>query len=88
MFIWVNPERRGRGEQQRTKGIETGKNEFCVNAYCVKWSIYPLCCAVLSRSVVSLCNPVDCSLPGSSVHGNSSARILEWVAYPFSRGSS
>ena len=36
----------------------------------------------------SLCNPVDCSTPDSSVHGISQARILEWVAIPFSRGSS
>ena len=31
------------------------------------------------------CNPVDCSLPGSSVHGISQAKILEWVAISFSR---
>ena len=31
---------------------------------------------------------MDCSLPGSSVHGIPQARILEWVAIPFSRGSS
>ena len=35
-----------------------------------------------------LCNPVDCSPPGSSVHGISQARILERAAIPFSRGSS
>ena len=34
------------------------------------------------------CNPLDCGLPGSSVHGISQARILEWVAISFSRGSS
>ena len=34
-----------------------------------------------------LCNPMDCSLPGSSVHGIFQARILEWVAISFSRGS-
>ena len=34
------------------------------------------------------CDPVDCSLPGSSVHGILQARILEWVAISFSRGSS
>ena len=34
------------------------------------------------------CDPVDCSPPGSSIHGVSQARILEWVAIPFSRGSS
>ena len=34
------------------------------------------------------CDPMDCSSPGSSVHGILQARILEWVAMPFSRGSS
>ena len=34
------------------------------------------------------CNPTDCSLPGFSVHGILQARILEWVAISFSRGSS
>ena len=33
------------------------------------------------------CNPVDCSLPGSSLHGINQARILMWVAISFSRGS-
>ena len=44
---------------------------------------------VLSRfSCVWLCDPMDCSPPGSSVCGILQARILEWVAMPFSRGSS
>ena len=38
--------------------------------------------------VLTLCDPMNCSLPGSSVHGILQARILEWVAVPFSRGSS
>ena len=38
--------------------------------------------------VLTLCNPVDCSLPGSSVHGILQAVILEWVVISFSRGSS
>ena len=43
----------------------------------------------LSRSVMSdSCDPTDCSPPGSSVHGSLQARILEWIAIPFSRGSS
>ena len=36
----------------------------------------------------TLCDPMDCNLPGSSVHGIPQARILEWVAMPSSRGSS
>ena len=37
---------------------------------------------------LTLCNPRNCSPPGSSVHGILQARILEWVAMPSSRGSS
>ena len=40
------------------------------------------------QSCLTLCDPVDCSLPGSSVHEILQARILEWVAMPSSRGSS
>ena len=36
----------------------------------------------------TLCDPMDCNLPGSSVHGILQARILEWVAISFSGGSS
>ena len=39
-------------------------------------------------SLSSLCDPKDCSPPGSSVHGMLQARTLEWVAMSFSRGSS
>ena len=40
----------------------------------------------VSHSLVSNGNPMDCSLPGSSLHGIFQARILEWLAIPFSRG--
>ena len=40
------------------------------------------------QSCLTLCDPMDCSLPGSSVHGILQARILEWVAIPFPRWSS
>ena len=46
-----------------------------------------LCC-LLAWLCPTLCNPMDCSPPSSSVHGISQARILEWVAISFSRGSS
>ena len=42
----------------------------------------------VSQSCPTLCEPMDCSPPDSSVHWISQARILEWVALPFSRGSS
>ena len=40
-----------------------------------------------AQSCPTLCDPMDCSPPGSSVHGILLARILEWVSIPFSRGS-
>ena len=40
------------------------------------------------QSSLTLCDPMDCSPPGSSVHGVLQARILEWVAISFSRASS
>ena len=42
---------------------------------------------LVAQSCLILCNPMDCSPPGSSVHGILQARILEWVAMPFSRQS-
>ena len=43
---------------------------------------------VESESCPTLCNPIDCSLPGSFVHGIFQAKVLEWVATSFFRGSS
>ena len=40
------------------------------------------------HSCPTLCDPMDCNLPGSSVHVIFQARVLEWVAISFSRGSS
>ena len=45
-------------------------------------------CAKSLQLCSTLCNPMDCSPPGSSVHGMLQARALEWVAMPSSRGSS
>ena len=42
----------------------------------------------VAQSCPILCYPMDCSPPGSSVHGILQARVLEWVAISFSRGSS
>ena len=42
-------------------------------------------CGCYVNSIVSLCDPMDCSLPGFSVHGILQARILEWVEIPFFR---
>ena len=45
-------------------------------------------CVLVFQSCLTFCNPMDCSPPGSSVHCILQARILKWVAIPFSRGSS
>ena len=42
----------------------------------------------VTQSLPTLCDPMDCSLPGFSIHRFSQARIMEWVAISFSRGSS
>ena len=47
---------------------------MCVRAKLLQWCLI-------------LCDPMDCSLPGNSVHGTPQARILDWVAMPSSRGS-
>ena len=44
--------------------------------------------SVVALAFLILCDPMDCSPPGSSVHGLLQAKILEWVAILFSRGSS
>ena len=57
----------------------TGKGQFSFQSQ-RKWS-------EVVQSRPTLCNPVDCSPPGSSIHGIFQARILEWVAISFSRES-
>ena len=49
----------------------------------IKWYVYSV-----AQSCPTLCNPMDCSPPGSSFHGIPQARILEQVAISYSRGSS
>ena len=52
------------------------------------WYLIILWKVLVTQSCLTLCDPLDCSLPGSFVHEILQARILEWVAIPFSRGSS
>ena len=67
----------------------------------VLWSVRPFFFYIINHSVIHLkvkvlvtqsclilCDPLDCSLTVSSVHGILQARILEWVAIPFSKESS
>ena len=50
-------------------------------------TLYPLC-VLVTQLCLTLCHPMECSPPGPSVHGLLQARVMEWVAIPFSRGSS
>ena len=55
---------------------------------CVCVCVCVFTCVLVAQSCLTLCNPMDCSPPGSSVHGILQARILELVAISLSRGSS
>ena len=66
-----------KGETCDRRGISQG---FRIN-------MHTLSCCMRAQSCPTLCNPMDCSPPGSSVHGILQARTLEWVAMPSSRGS-
>ena len=61
--------------------LKSKDNTLPTKVFLVKWSEVALSC-------LTLCDPMDCSLPGSSVHGIFQAIVLEWVAISFSRGSS
>ena len=56
------------------------------------WNLHTLCkvsyYCLVAKLCPTLCDPIDCNPPGSSVRGISQSRILEWVAIFFSRGSS
>ena len=71
---------RGRKESDTTERLHFHH----VPTIVLKWKVKVL----VFQSCPTLCNPMDCSLADSSVHGILQARILEWVAMFFSRGSS
>ena len=52
-----------------------------------RWASFTkaVCVVLVTQLCPTLCNPMDCSPPGSSVHGILQVRTLEWVAIPFSR---
>ena len=81
-FPWT--EEPGRLQSMRLQRVEHN----WAYTHTVTWIYNLAVCVFGTQSRCILCNPVDCSLPGSSVHGILQARILEWVAIPFSRGLS
>ena len=61
---------------------------FSSRSCCSFTNTYPTMCVLATQSCLTLCDPIDCSPPISSVHVSFQARILEQVAILFSRGSS
>ena len=60
----------------------------CNQLKCCRDYIYQILKVLVVHLCLTLCDPMDCSPPGSYVHGIVQARILEWVDILFSRGSS
>ena len=54
--------------------------------WCIHYTIWSCVCVLVAQSCLIFHDSMDCNQSGSSVHGNFQARILEWVAIPFSRG--
>ena len=72
------------GKKKRDRWINlimTIKSDFTPTSFCAR-----VC--LVAQSCPTLCDSMDCSPPGSSVHGILQARIPEWLAIPFSGGSS
>ena len=86
------------GVQQVGHDLATEQQQICVSIYVILWYIwhymshiiilYMHGCCLVAKLCLILCNPMDNSPLGSSVHGIFQGRILEWVAISFSRGSS
>ena len=82
---------------ETTKRLDSSSSMFTQQSFCVVAlsCTFTICSFFLyvghvtvTQRCLTLCNPMDYSPPGSSVHGTLQARVLEWVAIPFSRGSS
>ena len=83
-----------------TRGSSRPEEQTCVSyvpctgrqVLCYLGSLIYICSGsssgVSHSAILTLCDPLNCSPPGSSVHGILQARVREWVAIPFSRGSS
>ena len=64
------------------------KSKIIFHLPCFKFNMKVKSESEVAQSCPTLCDPMDGSLPGSSIHGVFQARILEWFAISFSRGSS
>ena len=83
----------GRKAMTNLKSILKSKDiTLPTKVHLVKAMVFPIvmyrCEGEVAQPCPTLCDPVDCSLPGFSIHGILQARILEWVTISFSRGYS
>ena len=74
-----------------TQKAQTGREKHISKFESIKTSVclhFTSVCVLVTQLWLTLRDPMDYRLPGSSIHGILQARILEWVAMPFSRGNS
>ena len=70
-------------QEKQCYGGEINSDSMLETVYLTSFCCFCYMCAKSLQSCLMLCNPVDCSLPGSSVCGILQTRILEWVTRPF-----
>ena len=87
ILAWRTPRTEEPGGLQ-SMGSQRAGHDWAASLHFLWYTIGSCMCAKLLQSYVTLWDPVGYSLPGSSVHGNLQARILEWIVVPFSRRSS
>ena len=73
--------------QQLLWGKRTHKLPFLLSHYTVTICVCVCVCVLITQSCPTLHDPMDCSPPGSSVHGILQARTLEWVVISFSNAN-
>ena len=88
---WRNNSRKNEGREPKQKQYpvvdvtgDKSRVQCCKKQYCISSVQFNS----VAQSHPTICDHMNCSTPSSSVHGISQARILEWVAIFFSRGSS
>ena len=85
---WILPEERENTNLKDMCTLMYAAALFTTAKICEGHKCPCVCANSVTQSCPALCDPMDCSLTDSSVHGILQARVLEWAAIPFSKGSS